>query len=96
MQEQGYCKCGCGERTNVAPQAIKKHGLKKGEHYRFVHGHNGVASTDKYRIDPLTDCWVWQRFLTPDGYGRFVRDGVAACTISNVRAERFWKEKDRP
>lgn len=36
----GLCQCGCGETTPTAPQAIKKLGFKRGDHYRFVYRHH--------------------------------------------------------
>jgi len=37
----GICQCGCGMTTGVVPQTHRKRGLVKGEHYRFIQGHNG-------------------------------------------------------
>lgn len=36
----GYCKCGCGEKTNPAPQTRAYCGHIKGEHVGFISGHN--------------------------------------------------------
>ena len=38
--EYGYCKCGCGEKTTLAPQSFTKRGWIKGEPIDFVSGHN--------------------------------------------------------
>lgn len=35
-----FCECGCGGRTNLAPQTMTARGWVKGEPLRFVHGHN--------------------------------------------------------
>ncbi len=35
----GYCKCGCGQRTNIAPYNHKKYGWIGGEPMRFLKGH---------------------------------------------------------
>lgn len=37
----GYCQCGCNQLAPIAKQAIKKHGYRKGQSKRFIHGHNG-------------------------------------------------------
>lgn len=37
----GACACGCGQRTNIAKQTIRRLGYMKGEPFRFVWGHNG-------------------------------------------------------
>lgn len=38
----GRCACGCGQITNV-----HKYGAKKGQHFRFVHGHG--SKTTEFR-----------------------------------------------
>lgn len=35
----GKCHCGCGLTTNTAPQKIKRSGMEKGEHYKWIVGH---------------------------------------------------------
>lgn len=35
----GLCQCGCGRRTKVAARKIKHCGVEKGEHMRFLRGH---------------------------------------------------------
>ena len=35
----GYCRCGCGEKTNLAPQTWKKAGWIKGNPLRYIRGH---------------------------------------------------------
>lgn len=32
-------------------------------------------SDDLYTVDPTTGCWDWTGYVTPKGYGRFLRDG---------------------
>src|ERR1700752_2100513 len=53
----GYCHCGCGQKTNLAPFSQKRKGLRKGEPYRYVAGHNkrrrdvyGITNSDGYVI----------------------------------------------
>lgn len=36
----GYCQCGCGQKTRIAPYNDKNKGWVGGEPIRFVHGHN--------------------------------------------------------
>lgn len=36
----GYCECGCGQKTNIAPCSNRRYGHVKGEPVRFVRGHN--------------------------------------------------------
>jgi hypothetical protein len=35
----GFCQCGCGERTRLAPQTNKKLGWVKGQPIKFIVGH---------------------------------------------------------
>jgi hypothetical protein len=37
----GYCQCGCGERTPIATKTrTSEGGTVKGQHKRFIHGHH--------------------------------------------------------
>ncbi len=47
----GLCECGCGERTNLAPQTSRKFGRVKGEPFRFIKGHHS-------RIPKYVGCTV--------------------------------------
>jgi hypothetical protein len=35
-----FCKCGCGNITDIARRNWKSRGIRKGEHLNFIHGHN--------------------------------------------------------
>lgn len=37
---KGYCQCGCGENTNIAPKTHKSSGRVKGEPIRFIDRHS--------------------------------------------------------
>jgi hypothetical protein len=71
----GYCHCGCGEKTPISPKTYGAKGIRKGEPLHFFKGH--VTRLRPKPVDYLeqdcgytTPCWVWQRFVRPDGYGR--------------------------
>ena len=53
----GNCECGCGRKTNPAPENRPKAGWIKGEPVRFISGHNNVRNT--YKIIE-SGCWQWQ------------------------------------
>lgn len=36
----GYCHCGCGERTRLAPKTSTARGWTKGQPQRYLNGHN--------------------------------------------------------
>jgi hypothetical protein len=40
ISEDGYCLCGCGGVTPVAPRSIHRLGQVKGEHVAYLPGHN--------------------------------------------------------
>jgi|SRR5215213_10922869 hypothetical protein len=45
----GTCWCGCGARTNVAPQSSSKQGWVKGEPLRFLPRHHARVQERKPR-----------------------------------------------
>jgi hypothetical protein len=59
----GLCQCGCGRATTVAPQAIKRLGLQKGEHFRFVFGHNSVIRCFPEEAQPFKIDGVYCRVI---------------------------------
>ncbi len=63
----GYCQCGCGEKTNPAPQT--RNGIAKGKPQRFLRGHVHQRNDAEYLEDPDTGCWIWQLGKTAAGYG---------------------------
>lgn len=84
----GYCHCGCGEKTRRAPYAIKARGLKRGDPHKFVSGHNSrvahprVLSPVEYAEEDRgyeTPCWIWQKGVDHKGsesaYGRKWHEG---------------------
>lgn len=88
----GFCQCGCGQRTNVVLYERKaRPGRIKGEHYKFVRGHK------QWRIGPdyleedrgyKTPCWIWQRTTDARGYG-----GTSADGNRHVKAHRVYYER---
>lgn len=69
----GLCGCGCGQQTSVIKQNSFTKGLVAGHHRRWVAGHQKRLGPDDYSVDPATGCWIWQRKLGPEGYGRTKR-----------------------
>jgi hypothetical protein len=87
----GYCRCGCGQKTELAIKTQKRNGHIKGQPLRYIHGHNS------YRMDPLyleedrgykTRCWIWCRAFNTQGYAQLRVQG------KDVLAHRFlYQEK---
>jgi hypothetical protein len=73
----GYCHCGCGQKTVVAKNNKRDKGIRKGEPYRYIHGHNRRKSALEYIEEDRgyeTPCWVWQRSIS-GGYGNMFHNG---------------------
>jgi hypothetical protein len=68
----GYCQCGCGRRTNLAPRTRRDRGWVKGQPMRWIRGH-GTRKRVRY-IEVAsgfeTPCWLWQLSKNRDGYGQ--------------------------
>jgi len=89
----GFCHCGCGERTKLAPYSIPRLAWVGGEPIRYINGHNA-----RHRVpDPLyvpedcgyeTPCWIWQGSIGAGGYGKLWRKG------KTLLAHRWIYEKD--
>ena len=66
----GFCHCGCGGKTTLATRTVRVAGRVKGQPNRFIQGHQCVSSPVEYLVDEETGCWVWQRYVMPNGYGK--------------------------
>lgn len=69
----GYCQCGCGEKTRLAPQRNKAQGWRKGEPVKYRSGHNRnktEARTNRLRqaIKNYRLQWENQRPDIPYGF----------------------------
>ena len=90
----GYCLCGCGQRTPLAPYNHQC-GWVKGQPTSYIKGHNGSKSPVQYVVDEQTGCWVWQRAINPDGYGMVVvKTERGRKSMSAHR--HFWQEANGP
>jgi hypothetical protein len=74
----GFCGCGCGQSTKLAPVTAARLGWRKGVPISFVNGHN-PRKGNEYRIEDRgheTPCWIWNLYINPNGYGRTTVDCV--------------------
>lgn len=69
----GFCHCGCGERTKLAPHNHRRDGWVRGEPLKFVFGHQRRKSPVEFVVAD-DGCWIWQRG-TNGRYGTRVMDG---------------------
>lgn len=85
--EPGLCRCGCGQRTELAPN--NSNGRVKGQPYRYVakHGKRVRPCDLLNRVEVRPDgCWIWTRAKTDQGYGSFAMAG------RTYRAHRWFYE----
>jgi len=84
----GFCLCGCGEKTEIAPRNIKQYGWIKNEPKPYIRGHNRRGKKVHSSIDMATRfwskvdkssgddaCWNWTAYIGDSGYGQFGVDG---------------------
>src|SRR6185312_8171947 len=83
----GKCHCGCGNNTAISPQNNFGHGVVKGKPMMFRSGHGNKHATPPWTANGVGGCWVWQRYVTPNGYGQLRVGGRA------VFAHRYVYEK---
>lgn len=72
----GYCRCGCGQKTNIAKYSDHRRGTKAGEPNPFMHGHHlpwpvHQRFWSKVAIASPNECWNWTGTKMPKGYGQF-------------------------
>jgi hypothetical protein len=89
----GYCHCGCGQKTRIAPQTSTARGWVRGEPIRFIQYHHsggveGSTGSPEQRFwrrveKQPSGCWEWQGALSEWGYGSLVIVG------RKVPAHRF-------
>lgn len=74
MIPHGYCHCGCGQKTRLAPKTITARGWKKGEPIFYIHNHHRPRTKpDRYDIVDTgydTPCWIWKLTPTTNGYAQ--------------------------
>lgn len=56
------CACGCGGTPRKASS-------------RYVRGHQHKLTSAEYVIDPISECWNWQRYKAKSGYGWMTVNG---------------------
>lgn len=72
----GYCHCGCGQKTNIAPRTDRRIGWISGEPIRYIHGHHGRKDLaerfwSKVEVRGENECWEWKASTRTGGYGVF-------------------------
>lgn len=68
----GYCKCGCGQKTPVTNRT--RRGLVANEPTKYLPGHGRRRLVldrfwEKLKVSSPDECWEWQGTLDKFGYG---------------------------
>lgn len=93
----GYCHCGCGQKTQIAPYSRKECGWIIGQPIKFIHGHNNernpVAHEPKYcecgcgRVTPISKNTDTKRGIIKGQHSRFCK----GHRLTSTPAQLFWK-----
>lgn len=88
----GYCQCGCGQRTRLAPVNDKSKGWIKGQPLKCIKGH-----MIRFMSQAGSECHNWKggRYLTPHGYVMTTLDDGGRQYEHIVIAERILGRKLR-
>jgi hypothetical protein len=81
MIPEGYCQCGCGQKTNLSMRNNARLGYIKGEPVKFIKGHQGNLA--KYRGGKAIHSCGYDQTLVKDhpraDQRGYVSDHVLAC-----------------
>jgi len=84
----GYCRCGCGRRTRLAPQSMTCRGWVRGKPIRYICGHSNPKPHPGYRVNLKTGCWEWRGYIHPKtGYSGIMWNGGKPTTAHRVYYE---------
>ena len=64
-QVMKLCECGCGQPTKIIKGTNKNRGYKRGEYYKFLHGHATKGKTGIYtkeRLEQLREARIGNKF----------------------------------
>ncbi len=74
----GFCQCGCGRATPLAPRTNAARGTVKGQPNRYLVGHAGNREPqpwgshmwEEIERGYITACWIWLGAVSSRGYPR--------------------------
>lgn len=74
--DDGFCKCGCGQKTKISQYQDKRSGYEKGQPRDYINGHANklpyaFVLEDRGYNSP---CWIWNRHINKtSGYALMSR-----------------------
>lgn len=92
--DKGYCKCGCGNKTPIAPRNRKSLGWVKGEHLAYIRGHNRIHSGGPTPAIGMKWCCTCEKVKPVDDFHKHSRatDGrqgqCKVCSRASTNAYR--------
>lgn len=89
------CLCGCGEPTLLSQHNYLKRGIKKGDHSKYINGHNprGPHPLGDWKEKDTgfeTLCWIFKDSENLKQYGNITRPDLTGRT--QIGAHRFFYE----
>lgn len=87
--ENKLCECGCGQPAPISDTTDPRMGYVRGQPRRFIQGHSTRVRAirpaeerfwEKVAKRNPDECWEWQAYTKPGGYGDF--DGIGAHRFS--------------
>jgi hypothetical protein len=94
----GFCHCGCGQRTRIAPRTRSEAGWSRGEPLRYLHGHSGRKSVRYIEVDLgyTSPCWIWQLAIQNKGYGVVGESGRKRTARMRLAHVVYYEQKYGP
>ncbi len=74
----GFCLCGCGKKTALAPSSDVNKGWTRGQPKRYLKGHHSQRPEtvvrrfwERVHKKGPDECWPWAQAVSSTGYGQF-------------------------
>jgi len=83
----GYCQCGCGQKTSTAKMTNAQRGVRSGEPHRCLPGHaisTGFVGLDDY---VTTEMWKHLHKIEAEGYGTNDELEELQAAVKSAKAE---------
>ncbi len=77
----GFCWCGCGEKTEIAPCSRKERGWIKGEAKRFIRGHANSPNAGQFtrKLTDAQEAEICRRYKEGYAVSEVVKDLGIKC-----------------
>ena len=96
--DKGFCKCGCGRKTNIAPRNRKTRGWVKGEPLDYLHGHNNLAKRGPETADGFKWCGTCEEVKPIHDFANSASqtDGLQSfCRSCGTIKQAKWRDENR-